>query len=479
MDPAGRAAGTARTRPNGRSYRRAWVVTSAIGIALLMITALVLTISAGTRRITADAQKLHVADETLRVATVARAQIGFANHLAAVERELGSNVSDARNLSSAQASAALHQLEAGVHTLMGADASLEGELHTAVDEFISLGKETLALLAEDRSIEADTVVTDNLQPAYENMFGQLEQARNEQIAEVQSSDAFTARLGDVARFLLAFLIPLAVIVVFREIVRRQQRQAELEVRLRAEQEIGAARDDFVANASHEFRTPLTSIYGMSQLIEEDPETPTPTREYASIISSEAADLTRMVEDLLTTARLESGALTFVAEALDAADEAEQVLRPFNRASEVVSSDVEPAVLHVDRVRLRQVLRNLISNAIKYGGSTVQMVGRKTANEYEWIVRDDGSGVPAELVDRLFQRFVHRGTTVVEAGGVGLGLSIVRALAEGMNGSASYRRSGDWSEFVVTVPLADDTKPATPDPDPTPVVVGATPGAGDG
>ena len=69
-----------------------------------------------------------------------------------------------------------------------------------------------------------------------------------------------------------------------------------------------------------------------------------------------------------------------------------------------------------------------------------------------MVRDDGDGVLEELITNLFQRFVHRGTTVVVPGGVGLGLSIVRALAEGMGGSVSYRRRDGWSEFVVSVPL---------------------------
>lgn len=421
-------------------------------MGLLAVTAIVFTISAGTRRITNHAQALHLADESLRVATVARAQIGFANLLATIQREVGANVTDALDQSSAQASAALDQLGDGANELMAHGSGLAPELDTAVVAFTTVGSDVLTMIADGGSAEADAIVAGDLQARYEHMFIVLEAARDEEMAEVQSSDAVMAQLGDVARFLVVFLIPLAVIVVFREIVRRQQRQAELELRLRAEREIGAARDDFVANASHEFRTPLTSIYGMSQLIEEDTDAPALTREYASIISAEASDLTRMVEDLLTTARLESGALTFLTEDLDAGDEAHHVLRPFNRATEVVASDIERGVLHVDRVRLRQVLRNLISNAIKYGGPTVQVMGRAAGPEYEWIVRDDGDGVPEQIVGRLFQRFVHRGTTVVESGGVGLGLSIVRALAEGMNGSASYRRTGGWSEFVVRVPM---------------------------
>jgi len=189
------------------------------------------------------------------------------------------------------------------------------------------------------------------------------------------------------------------------------------------------------------------------LIEEDPDSSEATREFAAIISTEAADLTRMVEDLLTTARLESGALTFHAEDVVTDEEAIEVLGPFNRSRTAVVADVAPAVVRVDRLRQRQILRNLVSNALKYGGSEVEVVGTKDTKTYEWVVRDNGDGIPEELAPNLFQRFVHRGTTVVVPGGVGLGLSIVRALAEGMDGSVSYRRRDGWTEFIVRVPLA--------------------------
>ena len=434
-----------------RGYRRGLTITTVVAVVLLAVSALVFTVSNGTRNITEHAEGLHITDESMRAATVARAQLGFVNHLAAVERELGTDVSAPLEQSSLQATEAMAQLQIGTDRL--ADRGV-ADLQPAVAAFADTGNEVLALIDSGESLEANELVSGELQNRFEDMFDLLETVQAAELDQVESADAWFATLGDIARFLVVFLIPMTVIIVYREIVRRQQRSAELEMRLKAERDIGAAREDFIANASHEFRTPLTGIYGLSQLIEDDADAPPAVKEYASIISSESADLTRMVEDLLTAARLESDAITFMNEDVDTEETKAEVLGPFNRSGTKVIADVVPAVARVDRLRQRQVLRNLISNAIKYGGPTIELVGRIKGTSYEWVVKDDGEGVPEELVDKLFQRFVHRGTTVVVPGGVGLGLSIVRALAEGMGGTVTYRRRSGWSEFAVQVPLAE-------------------------
>ncbi|MBT8197886.1 MAG: HAMP domain-containing histidine kinase, partial [Acidimicrobiia bacterium] len=283
--------------------------------------------------------------------------------------------------------------------------------------------------------------------------GHLSSELEFQRSAVFASDSRVAWFGDLARLLVALLIPLAIIVIYREIVRRQQRQAELEVRIDAEREVSKARDDFVANASHEFRTPLTSIYGLSQLLEDHPGVDEEGRELAGMISNEAADLSRMVEDLLTTARLEADALSFQREQVLTHEDIDDIVRPFNRSGTPVEVRVKPAVVRVDRLRQRQVLRNLISNARKYGGDTIRVTGEKNGDWFEWIVADNGDGIPEELHGRLFERFMHQGTNVSVPGGVGLGLSIVRALVEGMGGSVRYHHSDGWTQFVVQVPLA--------------------------
>jgi signal transduction histidine kinase len=112
------------------------------------------------------------------------------------------------------------------------------------------------------------------------------------------------------------------------------------------------------------------------------------------------------------------------------------------------------VVNVDRLRQQQVLRNLVSNATKYGGPHIRLRGRVDGEWYVWTVADDGDGVPPELEERLFQRFIHQHSfQQAVAVGVGLGLSIVTSLAEGMGGTVSYEKTISEARFIIRVPLA--------------------------
>jgi hypothetical protein len=162
----------------------------------------------------------------------------------------------------------------------------------------------------------------------------------------------------------------------------------------------------------------------------------------------------MVDDLLTTARLDAGALHYQFEHLAVLDEIHEVVEPMRRSGLSVDVDAQPTLVRSDRLRLRQVVRNLLSNAGKYGGPRVRVIGRLVSGWYELRVEDDGEGIPKDLEERLFQRFLHQGDAPLVLGSVGLGLSIVRALAEGMGGAVWYERTSDgWTSFVVRVALA--------------------------
>jgi signal transduction histidine kinase len=181
-----------------------------------------------------------------------------------------------------------------------------------------------------------------------------------------------------------------------------------------------------------------------------------------MVTTEASDLARMVEDLLTTARLAAGQLRYEPRRVGVVEEAEVIVRPFLQAGRKIEVDVDDGAVYVDRLRQRQVLRNLISNAVKYGGDRIVLIGRSDGIHFRWTVADDGPGVPRELEERLFQRYIHTLTfQQAVAGGVGLGLSIVKSLAEGMGGSVSYRRRDGITQFIVTVPSAEGQVGARP------------------
>jgi signal transduction histidine kinase len=180
-------------------------------------------------------------------------------------------------------------------------------------------------------------------------------------------------------------------------------------------------------------------------------------EMVGLIISEANDLSRMVDDLLTTARLDAGALHYQFENLSIVDEVREVVGPIERSGADIGVHVAPGLVRSDRLRLRQVVRNLLSNARKYGGPHARVTGQHVAGWYEIRVEDDGEGILEQLRQRLFQRYLHEGDVPIILGSVGLGLSIVRALAEGMGGAVWYERREGWTSFVVRVPLATDTE----------------------
>jgi signal transduction histidine kinase len=107
----------------------------------------------------------------------------------------------------------------------------------------------------------------------------------------------------------------------------------------------------------------------------------------------------------------------------------------------------------DQLRIRQILRNLLSNAVQHGGPTIRIYGDEAGSRYVISVEDDGEGVPEHVAERLFTRFVHKGETPLTAGSIGLGLAVARLLAEAMGGSLDYERITGRTSFVLALPLA--------------------------
>jgi signal transduction histidine kinase len=161
----------------------------------------------------------------------------------------------------------------------------------------------------------------------------------------------------------------------------------------------------------------------------------------------------MVDDLLIAARIEAGALSFKPSEMDVAEATAAVLAPMLRTGASIQVDVEPANVWADPLRVRQVIRNLVSNAIKHGGPRVGIYGRIERGEFVCSVVDDGAGVPDEIVGQLFERFVHDGRQALLAGSVGLGLNIARSLVLEMNGDLVYERIRGTTWFTFRLPLA--------------------------
>ena len=213
----------------------------------------------------------------------------------------------------------------------------------------------------------------------------------------------------------------------------------------------------LASVSHDLRTPLTTIKALAHDIAGDGD------ERAVIIEEETDRLNHFVADLLDLSRIAGGALNVVPELNAAEDLVGAALQRVSGAARdrelVVSLDpTEPLLVgRFDFVHSLRVLVNLIENALKYAprGSTVEVEARRAGATLEFVVADRGPGVPENERDRIFEPFYRPRGTMPDAGGVGLGLSIARGLAEAQRGSTRYEpREGGGSRFILSLPAAD-------------------------
>ena len=230
------------------------------------------------------------------------------------------------------------------------------------------------------------------------------------------------------------------------------------------------RRDFIANVSHELRTPLTSIQGYSEtLLDTVPENGAPTREFLEIIRKNAARMSRLTEDLLTLARVESGETRFDTEPvppIELLHDAEESFREIARTQgvdlqiieEAEGSKVEalPAV-SADREAIHQVFSNLIDNAMKYGrsGGRIVLGALPAQRGVEFYVQDFGAGISSEHLPRLFERFyrVDKARSR-ESGGTGLGLAIAKHIMLAHAGSIRAESElNHGSTFLFTLPAA--------------------------
>jgi two-component system phosphate regulon sensor histidine kinase PhoR len=227
-------------------------------------------------------------------------------------------------------------------------------------------------------------------------------------------------------------------------------------------ELEAVRQDFVANVSHELRTPLSLIKSTAEtLLDGAKDDPAVATRFLEIIDKHANRLTLLIDDLLLLARLDSGRVALNFQALALRDSAQDSLDDFGivaRARAVTLENTVPAglVARADPDRLRQVLSNLIDNAIKYGRpeGRVTIAGRALAGErIELSVRDDGPGIPMESKERVFERFyrVDKARSR-EQGGTGLGLAIVKNVMQAHGGEVRVESSpGAGTTFFLTLP----------------------------
>ncbi len=255
-------------------------------------------------------------------------------------------------------------------------------------------------------------------------------------------------------------------------LERSNEELEMKVEERTRKLVQAneVKSKFLANMSHEIRTPLNGILGISALLFQKVEKKE-NLEYLNIIKKSSEDLLKIINDILDFSKIESGGIEVESIPFNLYDEIEEVKNlMFN--SSVTQNKIElfwqnelARVYSSDRIRIRQILLNLIGNANKFTtkGKVEIIVKETSSTEYisniQITIKDDGIGIPVGSQSKIFKSFTQADiSTTRRFGGTGLGLSISKALAEILNGSIDFiSEEGKGTSFIFNIPMTKSSK----------------------
>ncbi len=219
---------------------------------------------------------------------------------------------------------------------------------------------------------------------------------------------------------------------------------ERETAMRKLEDLVSAKDRFIGAVSHELRTPLAVVVGLAaELADNDQSfTPEERREFLGMIRRQSTEVSDIIDDLLVSTRISETGLTVIAETFELDDLARAVLRdlPDDVTRKIVDVDLTPTAVVADPLRTRQIVRNLITNAHRYGGEHISIAVRAEADRTILAVADDGDGVPEERRAEIFEAYHTSGGERIVTAAIGLGLTVSRQLARLMGGDVTYVHS---------------------------------------
>jgi len=250
-----------------------------------------------------------------------------------------------------------------------------------------------------------------------------------------------------------------------EVALRENREIneQLEQARRIAEQANDSKTRFLANMSHDIRTPMNAIIGLAELMQHHLDEPEILQNYIAKLQSSSHYLLDLISDILDLSKIESGSLELQTEPMDIGAQIEQVvtiIRPrIDKRKQKLSVQSECkkfGLLMGDPVRFRQILMNLFSNAVKYtpeGGTIAFTIREKERMEctrkYQFIVEDSGIGMTPEFVQHMFDPFVRAEADVKEIQGTGLGMAITKSIIDAMDGTIHVESTpGEGSRFCV-------------------------------
>jgi signal transduction histidine kinase len=239
-----------------------------------------------------------------------------------------------------------------------------------------------------------------------------------------------------------------VVVQMVDITERKEAMERMQALIRS-------KDDFLATVSHELRTPLTSVYGSSETLLDQWSLldSTVKLELVQFIAQESGELADLVEDLLVAARAEIGLVSIAPRLVELRPLVMGAVEAATRSSTAKHIDASRVdqTAWADPLRLKQVVRNLLTNAIRYGGDHIVVEAEQAGSQVALTVLDDGSGVPIHHRESIFELYQRAHSRAGNVASVGVGLAVSRQLTELMGGELTYDYAAGWSRFRIEIP----------------------------
>ncbi len=219
------------------------------------------------------------------------------------------------------------------------------------------------------------------------------------------------------------------------------------------------KDRLIGTISHELRTPLSTVLGLSHELSDrlDDFSSSDVREFAQMIAQQSVELEALIEDLLVAARADIERITVQRLSVPVAEPVEHALLSLpNTADREIILDLDGSVLALaDPLRIRQIVRNLVHNALRYGGPKITIGVRSSREGCIIAVADNGVGIDPDLADTIFQPHVRAHDLDGLTDSLGLGLYVSQTLAGMMDGTLRYRRRDSLTQFELVLPAAEE------------------------
>ncbi len=429
-----------------------------VGVTLvaggLLASSVVFSSSEGAVAVAEDASVQVRAEETIGALSVSRAVLSEALIFSVAYEE--------DSLSKVAFDAVLSDAEELLIELSSQRSTLETvladrEINEALTSYTRAGTALLTDLQTSRFDKARGTDSVDLRNAYERATELLVTERDQRERHIAALRAGVGNVAAAARSVVAFFLPALAILWALAFARRRQQEIRLANDIEQEEGLRAAKDEFLSAVAHELRTPLTAVVGFAETLrDQSRELSLKDRnELVEILADQASGTASMVEDLLVFARANIGDLTVRSQVVPVRGLIEKVAMFWgDRQGGRLIIDGE-GTIWADPLRLKQIMRNLLSNAFEYGGSFVEVRISQNGAETKIEVADSGSGIPVELQSQIFEPYQHGIRRDGQTAPMGLGLTVARSLARLMGGDLKYDYRGGHSVFEVTLLTATE------------------------